>query len=96
MGYDPSKDFSICNALSLFACPKKGLKREFESQPVPWQKRALCPMLPRARPARPWLGKEALFYWLVLRTAPYKLIINTLKPHNPIVHVILIKLASPI
>jgi len=36
------------------------------------QKRALCPMLPRARLARPSLGKEAiaLFFWLVLRTAP--------------------------
>jgi len=40
-------------------------------------------------PARPSLGKEpyALFYWLVLRTAPYSLIINVLKLNNPIIHV---------
>gem|GEM_PF-4950591 len=48
-------------------------------------------MLPPARLARPSLGKEALalFYWLVLRTMPYLLIIKTLKLHNPIIHVIL-------
>jgi len=44
-------------------------------------------MLPRTIPSRPSLGKEAyaLFYWLVLRTAPYTLIINLLKFHNPVI-----------
>jgi len=46
-------------------------------------------MLPRARPTRPSLGKEAyaLFFWLVLRTPPYALIVNTLRLYNPIVYV---------
>ena len=46
--------------------------------------------LPRARLARPSLGKEAiaLFFWLVLRTAFYSLIIKILTYRNPIIHVI--------
>jgi len=37
-------------------------------------------MLLPTRPARPSLGKEAnaLFFWLVLRTAPYELIMSIL------------------
>jgi len=61
--------------------PKKGLKREFESQRcVIAKKGTLLNASPR-NPARPPLGKEAiaLFFWLVLRTAPYSLIINILK-----------------
>gem|GEM_PF-3937968 len=48
-------------------------------------------MLPRARPPRPSLGKEAyaLLYWLVLRTPPYELKVNILTYSNPIIHVIL-------
>gem|GEM_PF-1068508 len=47
------------------------------------------PMLQPAYPARPSLGKEAspLFYRLVLRTAPYELIMSVLQIYNPIVHV---------
>gem|GEM_PF-3176454 len=42
------------------------------------------------RPTRPSLGKEAsaLFYWLVLRTAPYKLTMSVLQMCKPIGHVI--------
>jgi|GEM_PF-4209384 len=48
-------------------------------------------MLLPVYPARPWLGKEAnaLLYWLVLRTAPYELIMSSLQMYKLIVHVIL-------
>jgi len=74
----------------FFACPKKGRKREFESQPVRDQKKALCPMLLPAKPVRPSLGKEpyALFFWLVLRTAPHWLKINVLTCRSPSIHII--------
>jgi|GEM_PF-1834733 len=84
---------SLPNALSLFCLPKKGATNQrLLSQPVRDQKRALFPMLPRARPTRPSLGKEAiaLFFWLVLSTAPYSLIINALRLPNLIVHVYLV------
>jgi len=81
---------SLSVALPLFCMPKKGATNQrLLSQLVSEQKRALCPMLPPTRPARPSLGKEpiALFFWLVLRTAPYHLIINVLNLHSPVVHV---------
>jgi|GEM_PF-1993494 len=45
-----------------------------------------------ARLAHPWLGKEAsaLFCWLVLRTATYRLISNILTYRDPIIHGILV------
>jgi len=40
------------------------------------------------KPTRPSLGKEAyaLFYWLVLRTAPHVLTTNNLKLNNRVIH----------
>ena len=53
-------NISLSTALSLFCLPKKGATNEsLLSQPVSWQKRALCPMLLPAIPTRPSLGKEA-------------------------------------
>jgi len=68
-------NISLPTALSLFCLPKK------VTNPVSLRE-------PNASARnRPSLGKEALFYWLVLRTAPYELIINILKFCNPIIHV---------
>jgi len=77
MGF-PNTSISLPSGLSLFCLPKKGLSRSRKLT-------GRDPMLPPARLARPSLGKEAiaLFYWLVLRTAPYWLIINILKLHKP-------------
>ena len=69
--------------LSLFCLPKKGLSRSRKLT-------GRDPMLPPAiQPARPSLGKEAsaLFFWLVLRTAPYELIMSILQMYKPIVNV---------
>jgi len=60
MGYD-SPEIALFAAPVTFCLPKKGTLHNASAH----------------KPARPWLGKEAsaLFFWLVLRTAPYSLII---------------------
>ena len=81
---------ALLMALSLFCLPKKVTKKGLS------RSRKLTgrdPMLPRAiQPAPRWAKKaSALFFWLVLRTTPYDLIINILRLNNPVVYVIITK-----
>ena len=82
MGYYPPE-------ISLLVSPCHFLLAQKVTNPDPVSLRDGSPMLPHTNPTRPSLGKEAiaLFYWLVLRTPPYKLIINILTYRNPIIHV---------
>jgi len=52
---------------------KRGNKREFVEPARALAKKGTLPNATACRPSRPSLGKEAdaLFFWLVLRTAPY-------------------------
>jgi len=55
-------------------------------------KKGTLPNASARKQSRPSLGKEAdtLFYWLVLRTPPYALIMSVLQKYNPIVHIKLV------
>ena len=78
MGYDPPK---ICLFVTpcYFLLAQKVTKKGTLPNAAP--RKANAPLAGQR-------GSRAFLYWLVLRTAPYELIINFLKLYNPIVHVI--------